>query len=413
MGVLLVLLGMVLGSLLAQDPSGGLAGGMGAFVLWLVLWAISLRRGDDILLSMAGAREIEHGDHPTLFNVVEEMSIAAQLGKRPRVFIVDDPSPNAFAAGRDPAKAGVAVTTGLLRILDRDELQGVIAHELGHIKNRDVALIATAGVMMGSIVLLTEIGLRVFHFSGARRSRSSNGDGNGAQAIVMVVALLLVVLSPILAQLLYFALSRRREYLADASGAMFTRYPEGLARALEKLGGAGQPLSDTSKVTAPMYIVQPVRAARGLRAGWLATHPPLEERVSILRGMAGGADFRAYDQAFRAVAGGSIVGEHTLEATSHVDVRPAGVRSAVARPVVAQPVDAQLAVARKAVMEASPPLASHARARQASDAFLSASGYIRRECTQCAALVKIPAAHAQRDFACPRCDGRLGPNTAV
>ena len=183
--------------------------------------------------------EIQKKDHPQLFNIVEEMSIAAQLPKMPRVFIVDDPAPNAFAVGRNPDKAAVAVTIGLLKILKRDELQGVVAHEIGHIKNRDVALMTTAGIMLGALVLLGEIGSRAMWFGGgARRSRDSNDSGGGAQAILMIVAIVFIILSPILAQLVYFALSRRREYLADASGAMYTRWPEGLASALEKLGGS-------------------------------------------------------------------------------------------------------------------------------------------------------------------------------
>ena len=383
MGVLLVAIGVALGSAFSGDASGGLPGGAVAFGIWLVMWIVAMRRGDDIMLGMARAREIEKADHPVLFNVVEEMSIAAQLGRVPRVYVVDDPSPNAFAAGRDPEKACVAVTTGLLRILDRDELQGVVAHELGHVKNRDVALITTAGVMMGSIVMLAELGWRVLRVSGRRRlPRSSNREGNGGQAVLMIAALALIVLSPILAQLLYFALSRRREYLADASGALFSRYPEGLARALEKLGGASEPLSDKSKVTAPMYIVAPLRAARGIRAGLLATHPPLDERVRVLRAMSGSADFRAYDEAYRGVAGRSIVGLHSLEESSRVEVRP---------PVAGGPT----------------PLATHRRTREASDAYLSASGYVRRVCTQCAALLKIPSSLAGRELACPRCRGRL------
>ena len=393
MGVLLIVVGMALAAMFSSDPGGWVIGGIGAFVFWLILWMVTISQGDDIMLRMAGAREIQHKDHPVLFNVVEEMTIAAQLAKRPRVYIVDDPSPNAFAAGRDPQKACVAVTTGLLRILDRDELQGVVAHEIGHIKNRDVALITTAGVMVGAIVMLAEIGLRVMWYSGGgRRSRSSGKDGGG-QALIMVAALILLILSPILAQLIYFALSRRREYLADASGAMFSRYPEGLARALEKLSGTHQPLADTSKVTAPMYIVRPLRQARGGGGGGLfTTHPPVAQRVKILRTMAGGADFRAYDKAFGEVAGRRIVGVHTLESVSHVDVRGAGALGAVEGAPPALPTERE-------------------RARQASDAFLSASGYGRRTCTDCGAVVKIPPSVADRVTQCPRCKGDLGPWT--
>lgn len=385
MGVLLVLIGMAVPAALgARSPDAWFVGGGLALGLWFVLWLVTIGKGDDIMLRMAGAREIGHADHPVLFNVVEEMTIAAGLPKRPRVYIVDDPSPNAFAAGRDPEKATVAVTTGLLRLLDRDELQGVVAHEIGHIKNRDVALITTAGVMMGSIVLLAEIGLRVMWHSrgGMRRSRSSN-DRGGGQAVVMVVALLLLVLAPILAQLVYFALSRRREFLADASGALYTRYPEGLASALEKLSRGGRPLTDTSRVTAPMYIVRPLRGEEQRNAtSAFATHPPIAERVQILRAMGGGADFAAYDTACRKVRGRRVVGEHTL-----AEVKPVPARTAV------EP----------------DPSTSRQRARAASDAFLTASGYAVRSCGSCGAKVKVPPSLADRVGDCPRCGSALGP----
>lgn len=416
MGVLLVLIGMAVAGLFTQDPGGLVVGGAGALLLWLFLWMVTVSKGDDIMLHMAGAREIEHAHHPVLFNLVEEMTIASALPKRPRVFVVDDPSPNAFAVGRDPQKASVAVTTGLLRILDRDELQGVVAHELGHIKNRDVALLTTAGVMMGAIVMLAEVGLRAMWYTGGgRRSRSSNDQG-GAQAAIMIGALVLLILAPILAQLMYFALSRRREYLADASGAMFTRYPEGLASALEKLGGGRvAPLSDTSRVTAPMYIVAPLRKARGGGASLFSTHPPLEERVRILRSMGGMADFGAYDRAFRNTKGRRVVGLHTLEETTAVPARDAGESGAgdadegglfgTGGMLGAVEPAPSAAGARGAQPPPLPP--ESLRARAASDAFLQASGYAMRTCEDCGATVKVPPSLQERVTSCPRCNGRL------
>ena len=158
MGVLLVATGVALGYLFTNRQEAALLGGVIAAGLWLVMWLFTSSQGDDVLLQMAGAREIQKQDHPQLFNVVEEMSIAAQLPKMPRVFIVDDPAPNAFAVGRNSDKAAVAVTIGLLKILNRDELQGVVAHEIGHIKNRDVALMTTAGIMLGALVILADLG---------------------------------------------------------------------------------------------------------------------------------------------------------------------------------------------------------------------------------------------------------------
>ncbi len=309
------------------------------------------------------------------------MSIAAGLPKLPRVFIVDDPSPNAFAVGRDPNKASVAVTIGLLRMLSRDELQGVVAHEIGHIKNRDVALMTTAGIMLGAIVILADLGLRTMWFGGgARRSRDDSGGG-GAQAVLMIVALVFMILSPILAQLIYFALSRRREYLADASGAMFTRWPEGLASALEKIGGVSIPQADQNRVTAPMYIVRPLRQGeRRSFSSAFATHPPLEKRIAVLRSMGTNVDFRAYDQAYSKLIGQHVVGARTLAGASELDA--------------AKPADAEQDV-------------PHRRMRAASDAFLAGAGYERRTCSNCGAVLKIPQARQGRVLSCPRCNAPL------
>ncbi|MBN1852997.1 MAG: M48 family metalloprotease [Pirellulales bacterium] len=385
MGMILVGVGMALGMFFSGQQQGALVGGVAALGIWLVLWLFSHSQGDDVLLRMAHARQIEKRDHPQLYNIVEEMSIAAQLPKVPRVFIVDDPSPNAFAVGRDPQKAAVAVTIGLLRLLDRDELQGVVAHEIGHIKNRDVALMTTAGIMLGAIVILADIGLRVMWYGGgSRRSRDHSGGGGGAQVILMLIAAVFLILSPILVQLIYFALSRRREYLADASGAMYTRWPEGLASALEKLGMASIPQADQSRVTAPMYIVRPLREGeRRNLASAFSTHPPLEKRIQVLRGMGGNVDFQAYDRAYSKVLGDHVVGARTLAGTESI---PANAPADLS----AQPI---------------PPTE---RLRAASDAFLAGAGYQRVPCHHCGAVLKIPKARQGRLSACPRCGASLG-----
>ncbi len=385
MGVLLVAVGLALGMFLTNDEGGAILGGTAALGLWAAMWLFARFQGDNALLQMAGAREIQKHDHPQLFNIVEEMAIAAGLPRPPRVFIVDDPAPNAFAVGRDPTKAAVAVTIGLMQLLSRDELQGVVAHEIAHIKNRDVALMTTAGIMLGAIVLLADIGTRAMWWGGgARRSRDDNNQGGG-QAILALVAIVLLVLSPILAQLIYFALSRRREYLADASGAVFTRWPEGLASALEKLSASYVPQADQSRVTAPMYIVQPLAPGgrRGLTSAF-NTHPPLDERIRILRAMGKSADFASYDQAYQQVAGGHVIGRRTL----------AGSHSAAA--YVPPPVMAEVV-----------PADATARLREASDAYLSGAGYVRLRCSTCQALLKIPPARQGRLNHCPRCGGSL------
>jgi len=295
MGALLILIGYFLG--LAFDSA--IAGLVIAILLWVILSLVAYFQGDSILLRMSRARKIKPDDHPRLYNVVEEMKFASGLEKMPDIYIIDDPALNAFATGRDPNKASVAITSGLLQKLNRDELQGVMAHEISHIKNRDVLLMAMCGVLLGTIVILAYYGSRFLFLGGAgsRRSSSSRGGGQG-QIIVLVVALVFIILAPIFAQLIYFAISRKREYLADASSALYTRYPEGLASALEKLAASTDQLRSANQATAPMYIVNPFRK-KGLKASDLtSTHPPISERIRILRAMAG-ASFNNYDQAYR------------------------------------------------------------------------------------------------------------------
>jgi heat shock protein HtpX len=256
MGLLLVLLGYFLGLAFAGSGITGLAI---ALVIWVVMGLIGYFQGDSILLTMSRAKKINRDDHPRLYNTVEEMKIASGLQKMPNVYIIDDPALNAFATGRNPDKASVAITSGLLQKLNRDELQGVIAHEISHIKNRDVLLIAMASIMLGTIVILAWYVSRIMLFGGMGGSRRSSSGGGGGQAIVLVVALALMILAPIFAYLIYFAISRKREYLADASAALYTRYPEGLASALEKLGASTGQLKSANQATAPMYIINPFR----------------------------------------------------------------------------------------------------------------------------------------------------------
>ena len=258
MGVLLILIGYFLGLYFFDNAVAGL---LIAILVWVVLSLIAYFQGDNILLSMSRAKKIGPDDHPRLYNVVEEMKIASGLEKMPNIYIIDDPALNAFATGRDPNRASVAITSGLLQKLNRDELQGVIGHEISHIKNRDVLLMAMCGVLLGTIVILAWYGSRIMIFgsmTGSRRSSSSGGGGQG-QIIILIVALVFMILAPIFAQLIYFAISRKREYLADASSALYTRYPEGLASALEKLGASTGQLKSANKATAPMYIVNPFR----------------------------------------------------------------------------------------------------------------------------------------------------------
>ncbi len=304
MGMLLLLVGYAIGLYFLESGIGGIAI---ALAVWVVMSLTAFLQGDNILLAVAGARKIKKTDNPRLYNVVEEMSIASGLPVVPEVYIIDDPALNAFATGRNEHKSAVAITSGLLEQLNRDELQGVIAHEIAHIKNRDVMLMAVTSVLLGTIVILSWYAMRIGIISGGGRSRRDSGGG-GAQAIIMLVGLLLAILAPILAQLIYFAVSRKREYLADASSALYTRYPEGLASALEKLGASTNQVRSANQATAPMYTINPFRQKGRAAADLTSTHPPISERVRILRSMGSKSSFDEYERAYRGVHGkGSII----------------------------------------------------------------------------------------------------------
>lgn len=298
MAILLLVIGYFLGLFFFAS---GVAGLIIALIVWAVMTLIAFFQGDNILLVVSGAKKIGPEDHKRLYNVVEEMKIASGLEKMPDIYIIDDPAMNAFATGRDPNRAAVAVTSGLLQKLNRDELQGVVGHEIAHIKNRDVLLMAVSAVLLGTIVMLAWYASRILFWGGVTTNRrTSSSRGGSGHIIILAIAIVLMILAPIMAQLIYFAISRRREYLADASSALYTRYPEGLASALEKIAASPIELKSANKATAPMYIVNPFRK-RGISASDLtSTHPPISERIRILRSMAG-AGFADYDRAYREV----------------------------------------------------------------------------------------------------------------
>jgi heat shock protein HtpX len=325
MAVLLVLLGFFIGEAFSPD-GGGLYGLVFAVGLWIALTLISLNSGDSILLHVAGAKEITRDVHPRLFNVVEEMKIASGLPAMPKIYIIDEPAPNAFAIGVKPDKSAVAVTAGLLERLNRDELQGVIAHEVAHISNRDSQLMTTAGIMLGSIVLLSHFFLRSWFYMGAggsKRYRKGSGGSPQLQLIMIAVAVVLAILGPIFARLLYLAISRKREYLADATAVQLTRYPDGLASALEKISGLDIPLESANQVTAPMYIVSPLFRKGNKLSRLDSTHPPIQERVTILRAMSAGADWAAYQKAYSKLKGKPtpLISPSALRKSEHVDIR--------------------------------------------------------------------------------------------
>jgi len=239
---------------------------------------ISYWYSDKIVLATAGAKPVEHDQAPELYHLVENLCITAGL-PMPKIYIINDPSPNAFATGRDAKHAVVAVTSGLLQSLNKTELEGVISHELSHIGNHDILLSTVAVVLVGAITLLADIFLRGRLFGGRGRDR----EGGQAGAILMLIGIVFIILSPIFAQLLQLAISRKREYLADASGALLTRYPEGLASALEKISQNPNQLHSANQATAHLYISNPFKG-KGVSKLFM-THPPIEERVKRLRGM--------------------------------------------------------------------------------------------------------------------------------
>jgi heat shock protein HtpX len=253
-----------------------------------VLIAVAMTFGsyyasDKIVLAISRARPVKKEDYPYLYNVVEGLAIAAGLPK-PRCYVIDDTAPNAFASGRNPKNSVIVVTTGLLQKLNRAELEGVIAHEMSHIKNYDVLVQTLAVVMVGVVALLSDWILRTFLWGGGRRRSRDKSSGNAA-AIFIVVALVLAILSPIVAQLLRLAISRKREFLADANGALLTRYPPGLASALRKLASDREPLEAANKATAHLYTVNPLKDIKGRVNKLFSTHPPIEERIAALEKM--------------------------------------------------------------------------------------------------------------------------------
>lgn len=240
---------------------------------------------DKITLAISGARHIEKNDSPELYRIVENLAITAGL-PMPKVCIINDPAPNAFATGRDPKNAAIAVTTGLLEKLDKVELEGVIAHELSHIGNYDIRLMTVVVVLVGIVALVSDWALRFTFWGGRGRDRDGGGQ---AQLVLLLIGIILALLAPLTATLIKSALSRRREYLADANGVLLTRYSEGLARALEKIESDKTPLVRANKATAHLYIANPLKDHKNDGASLFSkmfnTHPPAQERIKRLRAM--------------------------------------------------------------------------------------------------------------------------------
>jgi len=282
--VLLAAVGWALGVLIA-DPVTGL---VIALLIALVMSIGSYRYGDRVVLASARAKEVSAKEQPRLHNIVEGLSIAAGIPK-PRVYIVPEQAPNAFATGRDPEHSSIAVTQGLLETMNRVELEGVIGHELSHVVDRDILVGTVVATLAGAVILLSEFFTRAYLWGGFRGRRGGDRGGGGAEAILFAVGLVLLVLAPIFAQVIRFSVSRQREFLADAQGAMLTRYPPGLASALRKIGAAsGIPMRSANNATAHLWLNQPSRVqgeGMGPLEKLFSTHPPIQERIRRLEEM--------------------------------------------------------------------------------------------------------------------------------
>ncbi|MBC8414899.1 MAG: M48 family metallopeptidase [Candidatus Cloacimonetes bacterium] len=383
MGICLVVLGYFIGG--AYGGEEGTFFGLGlALFIWIFMSVISYFSGDSIILKMSKAKRVSPNVHPQLFNVVEEMKIAANLPAMPKVYIIPDPAPNAFATGRNPQNASIAVTAGLLSKLNRDELQGVIAHEMSHVLNRDILFMTFSGVLLGSIVFLSHVFLRSMWYTGGRGRRySSRSKGGGQiQMIMMIVAILMAILAPLMARLLYLAISRKREYLADATAVRLTRYPEGLASALEKISSTDLNLTSANKATAALYIINPLKPKGSKLSNLSSTHPPIDERIKVLRTIAGGANYINYQNAFTKIAGrgrrSNIIPSSAIHDKKNIDLR-----------TIAKP---EPAGTKKGV-------------RDLGDLIRAVNKYVFISCL-CGMKMKIPPGFKKTEFPCPRC-GRI------
>jgi heat shock protein HtpX len=422
MGVVWLLLGYVLGALASYITSldrfnGGIYGLIVASILWVLVVLFAYYFGDSMLLAISGARKITSTDLHRISNIVEELQLAAGLEMVPDTYVIDDPAMNAFAIGRDPNKAAVIVTSGLLTKLNRDELQGVVGHEIAHIKNRDVLLMSLCATLLGIMDILSPKQL----FKGILKVVPEEVQGCFLLFIVMLIAALIffaimfydyttivlwypnfrstlsftiilvviflgipafMLLMPFMGTLIYFAISRRREYLADACSALYTRYPEGLASALEKIATSTDQIIFASKATAPIFIVNPFREQGMPASDITSTHPPISERIRILRAMAH-ASYAEYDRAYREVR---------------------GIETGII-PVYATAVSGTLPI-----RESIPDKLDHIqRARETSNLIWNVNNYKTINC-DCGTKMRLPPSFKLSEVRCPHC-GKIIPVT--
>jgi heat shock protein HtpX len=281
--ILLGAVGYALGSIWATGPVGAVI----ALIIAAVMSIGSYRYGDRVVLASTRAKEVTPEQEPRLHNIVEGLAIAAGIPK-PRVYVVPEQAPNAFATGRDPAHSSVAVTRGLLDMMNRVELEGVVGHELSHVVDRDILLGTIVATLVGAVVLLSEFFMRSWWWGGFRGRRGNDSGGGGAEALIFAIGFVLVILAPIAGQIIKMAVSREREYLADAQGAMLTRYPPGLAGALRKIQAAPHAMRSANNATAHLWLEQPSRVPGDGTTSLerlFSTHPPIAERIRRLEEM--------------------------------------------------------------------------------------------------------------------------------
>lgn len=411
---------------------GILIGGGLATIVWLIQLASAFANGNNTVLKIFNAYKLPSNSHKILKNVVEEMSIAAGLPKPPQIYVIDSNMPNAFACGINPNKAVIAVTTGLLTRLNRDELQGVIAHEISHIVNRDSSLLLYACVMFGTILLISDAGLRIFLRSSGRRS-SSSSKGGGAAVIILIVlifAILSYIITPVLIRILYSMLSKKREYLADACAAQLTRYPAGLASALYKISNSDETIENSNGYTNAMFIVNPKETekrskskqknriyytevsdfsahsvANSLSSG-CETHPPTEERIKILLNMTG-AGLKDYNEALKSVSKRSttILSKENLKWSKDVQIREPMEDFVKTSALPLMGIAANKTAVNK---ESSAENMSKnknfykERKREAEDIIWKANGYIFKRC-DCLTKLKFPISYKGQEIKCPHC----------
>ena len=287
--LLLAALGFAIGYGTTGEPAAGI-GWLGIFGIVAIIASLaSYYTGDRVVLGASKARPVTAAEQPQLINVVTELALAAGI-PMPAVYLIDDTAPNAFATGRDPRHASIAITTGLLEKLDREELQGVIGHELSHVRNYDIRYSLLVGVLVGMVALVADFFLRFTFwggFGGGRRSSSDRDGGGGLQVVIFVIAIVLAILAPIFARMVQMAVSRQREYLADASSVELTRNPQGLERALATIAEDKEVLEVANRATQHLYFTNPIKKFESRSKGLFSTHPPIVDRINRLRALSG------------------------------------------------------------------------------------------------------------------------------